>query len=89
MPYNFEANHNKDYSVVKTLKAGAAMSSLYFVTKVIKVLIHIILQHPLQPDASSVYATFDGTERNTKVLGNLFVFIAIGKHCKGLTVLAR
>ena len=33
LPHNFEANHNKDYSVVKTLEAGAAMSSLYFSSK--------------------------------------------------------
>ena len=49
----------------------------------------IILQHPLQPDASSVNAAFHCAKRNAHLLGNLFVFIAIGIHCKDFAVLAR
>ena len=30
LPHNFEANHNKDYSVVKTSKRGASNCSRFF-----------------------------------------------------------
>ena len=30
LPHNFEANHNKDYSVVKTSKGGASNCSRFF-----------------------------------------------------------